>query len=144
METNSPADEPTPATSPETPAEAAPLTTPAAELSRPAEGGESVESAEPVEAIGAAEARPGDAGAGDELAQLAEASQKARLSPAEEERMGALLREALQGGRAGVARAIEALPKVPWIVGVRAVETVWPELTAGFRTQLLAGLAKDE
>jgi hypothetical protein len=43
-----------------------------------------------------------------------------------------------------VARAIEALPKVPWIVGVRAVEAVWPDLTAGFRTQLLAGLAKDE
>jgi hypothetical protein len=80
----------------------------------------------------------------DELTQLAEASQKARLSPAEEERMGTLLKEALQGGRAGVARAIEALPKVPWIVGVRAVEAVWPDLTAGFRTQLLAGLAKDE
>ena len=36
------------------------------------------------------------------------------------------------------------LPRLPWIVGVRAVEQVWPELTAGFRTQLLSGLAKDE
>ena len=80
----------------------------------------------------------------DELTQLAEASQRARLAPAEEERMTALLKEALLAGRAGVARAVDALPKVPWIVGVRAIEQVWPELTAGFRTQLLAGLGKDE
>jgi hypothetical protein len=80
----------------------------------------------------------------DELTQLAEASQKARLSPADEERMAALLKEALLGGRTGVARAIAILPQVPWIVGVRAIEAVWPELTAGFRTQLLAGLAKEE
>lgn len=86
-----------------------------------------------------------DATAGsDELAQLAEASQRARLAPAEEERMTALLKEALLAGRAGVARAVDTLPKVPWIVGVRAIEQVWPELTAGFRTQLLAGLGKDE
>jgi hypothetical protein len=58
--------------------------------------------------------------------------------------MATLLKEALLDGRAGVARAIEALPRVPWIVGVRAVETVWTEMTAGFRTQLLAGLAKEE
>lgn len=80
----------------------------------------------------------------DELAQLAEASQRARLAPAQEERMTALLKEALLAGRAGVARAVDTLPKVPWIVGVRAIEQVWPELTAGFRTQLLAGLGKDE
>ncbi|MEI9897726.1 MAG: hypothetical protein WDN28_28680 [Chthoniobacter sp.] len=66
------------------------------------------------------------------------------LAPADEERMATLLKEALLGGRGGVSRAIEALPKVPWIVGVRAVEAVWPDLTAGFRTQLLAGLGKDE
>ncbi len=58
--------------------------------------------------------------------------------------MGQLLKDALQGGRSGVARAVEALPRVPWIVGVRAVEAVWPELTTGFRTQLLSGLAKEE
>jgi hypothetical protein len=80
----------------------------------------------------------------DELDQLAEASQRARLAPADEERMGALLKQALLGGRGGVARAVDVLPRVPWIVGVRAVETVWPELTAGFRTQLIAGLGKDE
>jgi hypothetical protein len=58
--------------------------------------------------------------------------------------MAALLKEALLGGRAGVARAIVALPKVPWIVGVRAVEAIWGDLSTGFRTQLLSGLAKDE
>jgi hypothetical protein len=75
---------------------------------------------------------------------LALASQKARLSPADEERMSVLLKEALQSGRAGVARAVEALPLAPWIVSVRSVEAVWKDLTAGFRTQLLAGLGKDE
>lgn len=156
METNSPADEPTPAKPSETPAEAAPVEAPAAEISEtlsvppetpapePPLVGESTEPAEAAEASAAAEGPAGEPAAADELTQLAEASQKARLSPAEEERMATLLKEALQGGRAGVARAIEALPKVPWIVGVRAVEAVWPDLTAGFRTQLLAGLAKDE
>lgn len=162
MEPNSPADEPTPAPSPETPAEAAPVEAPAAEISETlsvppkttepetkesGEAKEPVESGEtpgPVEASAEAEAPAAEPVVADELTQLAEASQKARLSPAEEERMGTLLKEALQGGRAGVARAIEALPRVPWIVGVRAVEAIWPDLTAGFRTQLLAGLAKDE
>ena len=82
--------------------------------------------------------------AGSELMELALASQKARLSPADEERMSALLKEALQSGRAGVARAVETLPLAPWIVSVRSVEAVWQDLTAGFRTQLLAGLGKDE
>lgn len=155
METNKPADEPTPAPTPETPAEAAPVEAPAAEISEtlsiPTENAAPAESAEPAvpaEANGEG-ASPDEAPAGppaeaDELTQLAEASQRARLSPADEERMATLLKEAMQGGRAGVARAIEALPKVPWIVGVRAVEAVWPDLTAGFRTQLLAGLGKEE
>lgn len=162
METNLPADEPTPAPKPETPAEAAPVEPPAAEISetlsvpadsplaaQPAEPVEAAESAEPVESAeatddAAAEEAPTVPVEADELTKLAEASQKARLSPADEERMATLLKESLQGGRAGVTRAIEALPKVPWIVGVRAVEAVWPDLTAGFRTQLLAGLAKEE
>lgn len=146
METNLPADEPTPATPPETSAEAAPVEAPAAEVFPPGEIAAPTDTAEPaeVEAEGDAEAPPGEPGQADELTQLAEASQRARLSPADEERMATLLKEALLGGRGGVARAIEALPRVPWIVGVRAVEAVWPELTAGFRTQLLAGLGKDE
>ena len=106
----------------------------------------------PVSAAEAPDETPADAGLqpadaaapADELTHLAEASQRARLAPADEERMTSLLREALLAGRGGVARAVDALPKVPWIVGVRAIEQVWPELTAGFRTQLLAGLGKDE
>ena len=131
METNLPEDQP----SPETPLEtsSAPDPEPPAELPLT---DDAQADAEPVATDGAAPA--------DELTQLAEASQRARLSPADEERMTALLKEALLAGRAGVARAVEALPKVPWIVGVRAIEQVWPELTAGFRTQLLAGLGKDE
>jgi hypothetical protein len=155
METNLPADEPTPAPTPETPAVAAPVEAPAAEISEtlsiPTEHAAPAEPAEPAEAADAngEGANPDEAPVGppadaDELTQLAEASQRARLSPADEERMATLLKEAMQGGRAGVARSIEALPKVPWIVGVRAVEAVWPDLTAGFRTQLLAGLGKEE
>ncbi len=139
METNSPADEPTPEPSPAAPVEnTAPEPPPEAPAERAA--APEPEAATPVEPATA----EGATAAPDELGQLAEASQRARLSPADEERMGALLKEALLGGRAGVARAVEVLPAVPWIVGVRAVETVWPELTAGFRTQLLAGLAKEE
>ncbi len=129
MDTNSPADAPTPAPSPEPAVENA-----AGTVAEDTSFG----TGEPLAADTPAEAIP------DELDQLAEASQRARLAPADEERMGTLLKAALLGGRGGVARAIEVLPKVPWIVGVRAVETVWPELTAGFRTQLIAGLGKDE
>lgn len=135
METNLPEDQP----STETPPEILPL--PAPETADPGPAAEDG----PGESPGAAAAPPADGSAlPDELTQLAEASQRARLSPPDEERMTALLKEALLAGRAGVARAVDTLPKVPWIVGVRAIEQVWPELTAGFRTQLLAGLGKDE
>src|SRR5687768_16968042 len=141
MEPNSPADEPTPTPAP--PAEAAPEgEAPTPVTDNPVEETPASESPDtaPTESP---DLFPPDAPAPDELGQLAEASQKARLSSADEERMANLLKEALLGGRAGVARAVEVLPRMPWIVGVRAVETVWPELTAGFRTQLLSGLAKE-
>jgi hypothetical protein len=147
METNSPTDAPTPAPTPEIPAETPPAAEPPVDASVAADSGEPpVASSEPVaaEPADAVDSVAPEGGVPDELTQLAEASQRARLAPAEEERMGQLLKDALQGGRAGVARAVEALPKVPWIVGVRAVEAVWPDLTAGFRTQLVSGLAKDE
>ena len=136
MDTNLPEDQSSPLTPPEL--MAAPVTEPPAELPFAAE---EPAPSPPDEALPVSET---DAPVADELTQLAEASQRARLAPADEERMTALLKEALLGGRAGVARAVDALPKVPWIVGVRAIEQVWPELTAGFRTQLLAGLGKDE
>ncbi|MES2569877.1 MAG: hypothetical protein V4710_07450 [Verrucomicrobiota bacterium] len=77
----------------------------------------------------------------DPLGDLAARSQVARLSVAEEERMSSLLKEALLSGRAGVAKSIEHLPMLPWIVGVRAVESTWPEMKITARAQLLKGLA---
>ena len=65
---------------------------------------------------------------GNELMELALASQKARLAPAAEERMSALLKEALQSGRAGVARAVEALPKA-----LQAEMLWWNVPTSGHR-----------
>src|SRR5436190_20537337 len=112
MDTNSPADEPTPAPSPEPTAENA-----GAALADDTSFG----TGEPVVADMPAEVIP------DELDQLAEASQRARLAAADEERMGTLPKEALLGGRGGVARAIEVLPKVPVIAGWLADETVWLE-----------------
>jgi hypothetical protein len=96
-----------------------------------------------VEETGAEAAPPESSAPGEEdpLAALAHAAQRARLSPADEERASALLKEALVGGRAGVTRAIGALPGLPWIVGVNAVTSAWPELKPVFRRQLLAGLA---
>jgi hypothetical protein len=130
METNSDADEPTPPTPPEPAPEPAAVSDPEATVDAPA--GEMLP--------------PGDTApeAADELGQLAAAAAKARLAPVDEERLLTILKESLLGGRAGVARAVEVLPLLPWIVGVRGVEQTWPDLTAGFRTQLLAGLAKDE
>lgn len=80
----------------------------------------------------------------DELDHLIEAAVKARLPADDEERLTALVKASVLGGRNGVAKAVEILPRLPWIVGVRAVEQAWAELTAGFRTQLFAGLAKDD
>jgi hypothetical protein len=128
METNSETEEPTPPAPPE-PAPALPVEA------------EAIADESPVDEIAGA---PEAAETSDELARLTEAAMRARLSQADEERLVNLLKEALLGGRGGVARAVEILPKLPWIVGVRGVEQVWPELTAGFRTQLLAGLAKEE
>ena len=57
----------------------------------------------------------------DPLTALADQALKGRLSPAEEERVSTLLKEALLEGRKGVERVVEQLPKLPWIVGVNSV-----------------------
>ncbi|MGB8166907.1 MAG: hypothetical protein WCF18_05410 [Chthoniobacteraceae bacterium] len=130
METNSDTEEPTPLPPPEPAPESPAETVPEAAQDIPPE----------EEPLPVAET-PSEQ---DELGQLTEAAARARLSQVDEERLVTLLKEALMGGRGGVARAVEILPRLPWIVGVRGVEQVWPELTAGFRTQLLSGLAKEE
>jgi hypothetical protein len=167
METNSDADQPTPPPTPEAALDAVPeppLDVTAEAPSEPAPEPPVAEAEpapetpveppadEPAPEPPASDATAPEASASeeppaedaDELGRLAEAASRARLSQADEEKLTALLKEAILGGRAGVARAVEVLPKVPWIVGVRSVEQSWPDLTAGFRTQLLSGLAKDE
>ncbi len=102
----------------------------------PSDADEELQSDEPTE--------PRPAGELDPLADLAARSQIARLSAADEDQMSALLKEALMSGKSGLASAIENLPKLPWIVGVRAVEGVWPEMKVTTRAQLLKGLADND
>ncbi|RYD77295.1 MAG: hypothetical protein EOP84_15730, partial [Verrucomicrobiaceae bacterium] len=106
---------------------------------------ESIQGQEPVSAeiTGISEETAAE-GAQDPLDALANQAQRARLSPADEERATTLLKEALMDGRAGVIRAIAALPKLPWVIGVNAVVAVWPELKPVFRSQMLAGLVKTD
>ena len=95
-----------------------------------------------------ADAAPvGDAGPSspkDALAELAARAEKGRLSAAEEAEAAQAIKACLLDGRAGVAFTIELLPKFAWMVAVNGVTAAWPELTAGFRTQLFSGLAKEE
>ena len=67
---------------------------------------------------------------------------KGRLNPEEETEAGRLLREALSGGRAEVAKAVLVTPQLPWVVTVQATASVWPEIKPTFRAQFLAGLAR--
>lgn len=80
----------------------------------------------------------------DSLTELAQRALLARLPMADEERATALLKDALLAGKAGLGTAIETLPKLPWIVGVRAVEGAWPKMKATAKTQLVKGLTEDE
>ncbi len=80
----------------------------------------------------------------DTLTELAARAEKGRLSAAEEAGAAQAIKACLLDGRAGVAFTIELLPKFAWMVAVNGVTAAWPELTAGFRTQLFSGLAKDE
>lgn len=81
----------------------------------------------------------------DPLVLLAQAAKPARLSPADEERALALLKERLTGGRAGIAAAIPPMiDGLPWIVCVNAVSAVWEQLSVPMRRTLLSGIAKQE
>ena len=79
-----------------------------------------------------------------ELAQLAGEALTRRLSPAEEERAIATIKDCLLGGKTGVAAVAEALPKFAWMVGVAGVTAAWSELKATTKTQLLKALAENE
>ena len=49
----------------------------------------------------------------------------------------------LEGGD-GVIAALDAMPQLPWILGVRAIETAWAQLPAESRAQILAAIGKME
>ncbi len=76
------------------------------------------------------------------LEDYAVRARKGRLNPEEEAEAARLLKEALLGGRAEVARAVTATPQLPWVVTVQATASVWPEIKPTFRAQFLAGLAR--
>ena len=100
------------------------------------------------ESAGADEAEEAPVASGEvdfaALEDLATRSQAARLSVSDEERMCELVKAALLGGKALVTQVGPVLGRMPWIVGVRAVETVWAAMKVTARTHLLRVLAEDE
>jgi hypothetical protein len=76
------------------------------------------------------------------LAELAEASTKGRLSNAAEDRATMLMKDNLLTGGEDFLAALDAMPKLPWILAVRAIEQAWPLLVPEARPFLLDGLAK--
>ena len=81
----------------------------------------------------------------DALVLLAQAAKAARLSPADEERATALLKERLTGAKAGINIAVgPMIDGLPWIVCVNAVSAVWEKLSVPMRRHLLGSIAKIE
>jgi hypothetical protein len=83
---------------------------------------------------------PGDPKA--ELAALSQTGNTNRLSPGDEDKATRLMRNCLLEGGDGIPAALAAMPLLPWILGVRAIENAWPELPAESRTVVLDGLTK--
>ena len=79
----------------------------------------------------------------DQLLEI-DAELERGLLASEEAEAAQAIKACLLDGRGGVAFTIELLPKFAWMVAVNGVTAAWPELTAGFRTQLFSGLAKEE
>jgi hypothetical protein len=83
--------------------------------------------------------------AGDPKAELAALSQNGntnRLSPTDEERATRLMLTCLLEDGNGISAALAAMPQIPWILGVRAIENAWKDLSAEARATVLDGLAK--
>ncbi len=72
------------------------------------------------------------------LSRLADAATRGRLSPGDEDRATRLMRDFIKGGES--APALEAMTKLPWILGVRAAEQSWPGLDEAGRAALLEGI----
>ncbi len=75
---------------------------------------------------------------GEALAALSEASVRGRLSPSDEDRATRLMRELIKAGTP--APSLEAMAKLPWILGVRAAEQSWTTLDEASRATLLDGI----
>ena len=96
---------------------------------------------QPAPAAGDAAPEP----AGDPKAELAALSQTGntnRLSPADEDRATRLMLKCLLEGGDGITAALDAMPQLPWILGVRAIENAWKDLPAEARATVLDGLTK--
>ncbi len=78
------------------------------------------------------------------LVELTQAAAKGRLSDASEERATMLMHDALLSGGEAFLGAVDAMPQLPWILAVRAIEQAWPKLVPEARPFLLSGLAKME
>ena len=88
-------------------------------------------------------APPAEQTSGDPKADLAALSQNGntnRLSPADEDKATRLMRVCLLEGGDGISAALAAMPLLPWILGVRAIESAWQELPAEARATVLDGL----
>ncbi len=88
----------------------------------------------------APEQPPGDPKA--ELAALSQTGNTNRLSPGDEDKATRLMHNCLLEGGDGIAAALAAMPQLPWILGVRAIENAWKDLPAEARATVLDGLAK--
>ena len=77
-----------------------------------------------------------------DLAALAQNGNTNRLSPADEDRATRLMHACLIEGGEGASAALAAMPLLPWILGVRAIENAWKDLAPEARITVLDGLAK--
>jgi hypothetical protein len=94
----------------------------------------------PEHEAGAPEQPPGDPKA--ELAAISQNGNTNRLSPADEDKATRLMHKCLLEGGDGISAALAAMPQLPWILGVRAIENAWKDLPAEARATVLDGLAK--
>ncbi|MEO6788497.1 MAG: hypothetical protein ABI318_20435, partial [Chthoniobacteraceae bacterium] len=93
-------------------------------------------------ALPAGQPAPESGDAKAELAALAQTGNTNRLSPADEDRATRLMRNCLLESGDGISAALAAMPQLPWILGVRAIENAWQELPADSRAAVLDGLTK--
>ena len=88
----------------------------------------------------APEQPPGDPKA--ELAAISQNGNTNRLSPSDEDKATRLMHICLLEGGEGIPAALATMPLLPWILGVRAIESAWKDLPADSRTTVLDGLTK--